>query len=133
MNEDQGTEIRKVRRKSFLLLPAIGLMNRLSYPRKFLLISVFFLAALALVMYFLLLEVNERIEFTVKETVGTQYLRPMVKLFLDAGEARRLARVFHRGEGTTRPELVRKLAEIDDDLKSVEAVDQALGAQLNST
>ena len=88
MNELQGTEIRKARRKSLILLPAIGLMNRLSYPRKFLLISVFFLAALALVMYFLLLEVGERIDFTVKETVGTRYLRPMVKLFLDAGEAR---------------------------------------------
>jgi len=133
MSDDQGTEVRKVRRQSVLLLPAIGLMNRLTYPRKFLLISVFFLAALGLIMYFLLLELGERIDFTVKETVGTQYLRPMVKLFLDAGEARRLARVYHRGQDTTRPELVRKLSEIDEDLRAVDAVDQRLGTQLDST
>ena len=133
MNDPQPTEVRKSRRPSGVLLPAIGLMNRLTYPRKFLLISVFFLAALALILYFLHIELGERIDFTAKETIGTQYLRPVVKLFIDAGEARRLGRVYHRGEATKRPELVRKMGEIDDDLHAVEAVDQKLGAELNST
>jgi hypothetical protein len=40
-------------------------MNHLSYPRKFLLISILFLAPLSLAMYFLLHELGDRIEFTI--------------------------------------------------------------------
>src|SRR5207248_1098811 len=133
MTPTEGTETRRGRRKSALLLPAVSLMNRLTYPRKFLLISVLFLAALGLIMYFLLNELGERIDFTAKEIVGTRYLRPLVQVFRHAGEARRLARVYARGERTSRPELVRKLADIDEDLKAVDAVDRDLGVSLNST
>src|SRR5687768_14642203 len=119
MNPSDPTEVRRARQKSLLLRPAVALMNRLTYPRKFFLISVFFLAPLALVMYFLILELGDRIDFTAKEIVGTRYLRPMVKLFLDSGEARRMARVYHRGERTVRPQLNRKLADIDEALGAV--------------
>jgi PAS domain S-box-containing protein len=127
------TEIRKARQKSALLRPAVALMNRLTYPRKFFLISLFFLAPLALVMFFLLQELGERIDFTKKEIIGTRYLRPMVKLFLDAGEARRRVRVFHRGDKTAHSDVVQLLSVIDQDLKAVGGVDKELGESLKST
>src|SRR5436190_2657504 len=114
-------------------MPAVGLMNRLTYPRKFLLISVLFLAALGLVMYFMLVEFGKSIEFTAKEIEGARYLRPLIALYRDAGEARRLARVYARGDRTSRPEVVRKLAQIDLDVAAVEAVDRELGASMDST
>ena len=128
-----ATEVRKARQKSFFLRPAVALMNRLTYPRKFFLISLFFLAPLALVMAFLLQELGERIDFTVKETLGTRYLHPMVDLFLEAGEARRLTRIYQRGDGIIRPQLVRKLSDIDQAIASVEVVDRELGERLKST
>ena len=123
----------QAKHRSALLKPAIALMNRLTYPRKFVLISVFFLANLTLVMYFLVNEFNDRIEFTVKELEGTRYLRPLVRLFLHAGEARRLARIYHRGDAAGLATLKNRLADIDDDLRAVETVDRALGASLQST
>jgi len=124
---------RKARPKNALLLPAVSLMNRLTYPRKFLLISVLFLAALGLVMYFMLVEFGKSIDFTAKEIEGTRYLRPLIALYRDAGEARRLARVYARGDRTSRPEVVRKLAQIDQDIAAVDEVDRQLGVSMNST
>ena len=47
--------------------PAIALMNRLTYPQKFLLISLLFILPLVLVMYLLLTELSLRREFSQKE------------------------------------------------------------------
>ena len=60
-----------------LLAPAVALMNRLSYPRKFALISLLFVLPLALVMYILLSEIDDRIAFAGKETQGIRYLLPV--------------------------------------------------------
>src|SRR6185295_9014266 len=133
MTEPDNTELRRVRRKSALLQPAIALMNRLTYPRKFLLISVLFLGLLALIMYFLVQQLDESIDFTVKETVGTRYLRPLVQVYRHVGEARRLAKVYARGERSSRPQLQRKLADIEEDIKEVEIVNRELGITLNTT
>src|SRR5439155_6593688 len=101
--------------------------------QKFLLISLFFAAPLAVVLYFLLSEFGDRIEFTRKETLGSRYLRPVMRVFRSAGEARRLARDYAQGDRAARPELVRKLSQIDEELKGVEVVDRELGTALNST
>lgn len=61
--------------------PAIALMNRLKYPQKFLLISLVFILPLALVMNFLMTELDSRIEFTQKEIYGNIYLRPINQLW----------------------------------------------------
>jgi sigma-B regulation protein RsbU (phosphoserine phosphatase) len=64
-----------------LFRPAIALMNRLKYPQKFLLISLVFILPLALVMNFLITELDSRIEFTQKEIYGNIYLRPINQLW----------------------------------------------------
>lgn len=57
--------------------PATTLMNRLKYPQKFAVISLVFAIPLALVMYFWIAEINDRIEFSRKEVHGDAYLRPL--------------------------------------------------------
>ena len=66
-----------------LFKPAIALMNRLKYPQKFFLISLLFVLPLALVMNFLLSEINSRVEFAQKEIYGNAYLRPISQLWKD--------------------------------------------------
>jgi hypothetical protein len=134
LSAPESSDLRRAaRRKNFILLPAVRLMNRLTYPRKFFLISVLFLAALGLVMTFMQIEFRKSIDFTAKEIEGTRYLAPLVDLYRDAGEARRLLKVFARGEKTMRPEVNRKIADIDKDLQAVGEIDRELGVSMEST
>jgi sigma-B regulation protein RsbU (phosphoserine phosphatase) len=58
----------------------IHLMNRLSYPQKFILIGFLFAMPLTLVTYLFISEINSRIEFAQKEIYGNEYLRPLRQL-----------------------------------------------------
>jgi len=49
-------------------------MDRLTYPRKFLLISVLFGIPLALATYFLFGEINDSLEIARRQVVGLRYL-----------------------------------------------------------
>ena len=124
---------RRTRPRNPFLSPAVAVMNRLKYPQKFLLISLLFAAALGLVMTFLLKELGDRIEFTRKETLGSRYLRPLVPLLREGGEARRLYRAFIAGDRAVRPALLGKLSDMEALLAQVEAIDREIGGDLNST
>ena len=58
------------------IAPAVAVMNRLTYPRKFALISLLFVTPLALVMGLLISEIDAQIGFARKEIQGIRYLRP---------------------------------------------------------
>ncbi|NJK59963.1 MAG: SpoIIE family protein phosphatase [Oscillatoriales cyanobacterium SM2_1_8] len=58
--------------------PAIALMNRLNYPKKFLLISTLFILPLVLVAGLLFSEIHDRVAFAQKERVGITYLRALL-------------------------------------------------------
>ncbi|TAE66390.1 MAG: HAMP domain-containing protein [Oscillatoriales cyanobacterium] len=58
----------------------IHLMNRISYPQKFILIGFLFAMPLVLMMYLLISEINTRVDFAQKEIYGNQYLRPLRQL-----------------------------------------------------
>ncbi|WP_373693587.1 SpoIIE family protein phosphatase [Limnofasciculus baicalensis] len=62
--------------------PAIALMNRLKYPQKFAAISCLFILPLSLVTYFLISEIQTRINFAAKEIIGNSYLRPLSELWV---------------------------------------------------
>src|SRR5688572_8221460 len=95
-----------------VLMPARALMDRLKYPQKFLLISVLFLLPLAVVMYLLLSEINERVDFAQREIEGDRYLRPLRKMQENIWESRLLATGYTAGDVTLRPDLVRSQGEI---------------------
>ncbi len=115
-----------------LLRPARWVMDRLTYPRKFALVSMLFMLPLAAVMYFLLAEVNSNIEFARKELDGTRYLRAVRQLQHQIGQGVHAAQRYAHGKALLRPELIRKQADIDDALARLEAVDAELGARLGT-
>src|SRR4030095_2045812 len=63
-----------------LFTPAIALMNRLTYPRKFVLISLLLVAPLALALTFLILSIDTGVGVARLELQGNAYLRPLRKL-----------------------------------------------------
>ncbi|MBL8793967.1 MAG: response regulator [Planctomycetia bacterium] len=116
-----------------LLRPAVALMNRLNYPWKFTLISTLFALPLILVMYLLISEINDRIEFSHKEIEGVRYLRPLRGLNEHVQQSRLLAYDYHQGQVALRPELIRKQAEIDADLEALALVERELGETLRTS
>ena len=118
---------------ALIVAPAIALMNCLTYPRKFLLISFLFILPLSLVLYFLISEINTNIAFAENELFGTRYLRSLRALTHHLVQSRLLARSEAPGQLPQRDELSRKLAEIEDDLRTVASVDAELGLRLQTT
>jgi PAS domain S-box-containing protein len=116
-----------------LLGPAIALMNRLRYPQKFLLISMLFLAPLALVLVLLIVEVNAKADFAQKELYGDTYLRTVRKLFEHTLQEQSVAHAYLNGDTKLRPNLTSIQAQIDDDFSALSAIDRELGSRLQTT
>ena len=108
-------------------------MNRLTYPRKFLLISFLFILPLSLVLYFLISEINTNIGFAEKELLGTRYLRSLHALTDHLVQSRLPARSKATGQLPQRDEVRRTPAEFDDDLRAVASIDAELGLRLQTT
>src|SRR5262245_1044764 len=64
-----------------MFAPAVGLMNRLTYPRKFLLITGLFGLPLALVIALLFGEINQSLAIARRQTLGLRYLTAIQPLF----------------------------------------------------
>jgi signal transduction histidine kinase/DNA-binding response OmpR family regulator len=110
-----------------LLAPAVALINRLSDPRKFALVSLLFVLPLGLVVYVLVSEIDERIEFARKEADGVRYLAPVRALVEHVAQGRVLAHDYARGHDDLRPELVSKQEEIAEDVAVLAALEVELG------
>ncbi len=119
--------------RAAVLQPARRLMDRLSYPRKFLLIFLLFALALALTLYLLVSEINNAIRFAEKEIAGVQYLRPLRALQEQLAHSRLMAAAYMAGQPDQRPALVGAQALIQGTLKELDAVDAEVGQELEST
>jgi signal transduction histidine kinase/DNA-binding response OmpR family regulator len=115
-----------------LLLPARWLMDRLTYPRKFALVSLLFVLPLVAVLYFLLAEINNGVEFAQKEIKGNEYLRTVRHLQHEVGEGQYLATLYAQNKTVLRPDLVRQQSRIDDVVAHLLKVDKDLDQALNT-
>jgi hypothetical protein len=116
-----------------LFTPAIALMNRLTYPRKFTLISLLLAVPLALALWFLILSINTGVQVAQFELNGTAYLRPLRKLLEHALINKQLSNDFLSGNPGLSTALLDNQARIDEYLRATGAVDQQFGADLNTT
>ena len=116
-----------------ILAPAVAVMNRLTYPRKFALISLLFAVPLCWVMWQLFSEIDQRIRSTRKELLGTAYLRPLRRLSTDVNHSRILALRLAREGIAHRPDVVRLQSTIESDVQELLALDARLGRELKSS
>jgi PAS domain S-box-containing protein len=98
-----------------LFNPAIWLMNRLTYRWKFGLISLLFIAPLALVMSLFVVSINKQIASARKEIQGGVYLRPLRQLL----------------EHSLHP--LASWSQANSDFERLRNVDQRLGASLKTS
>ncbi|MBI3735259.1 hypothetical protein HY256_01955, partial [Candidatus Sumerlaeota bacterium] len=116
-----------------MLLPAVALLNRLRYPQKFALISLFFILPLALVLFLLISEINSRVVFAQKEKDGDTYLRGLRVLMEHVPVAKQAAHDLLLGEVIRQPDLSSIQVKIDKAFADSAGVDRLLGEELRST
>ncbi len=113
--------------------PATGLMNRLTYPQKFLLISLLFLLPLAVGLTILISLLNTDMAFARKELDGTAYLRPLRTLLAHTIEEQLLAERYFSGETTLEPQVLAQHEQLKADLAALSAVEARLGPRLGTS
>lgn len=115
-----------------LLKPARQLMDKLTYPRKFLLIFLLFALPLGLTLYLLVSEINSSIRFAEKEIAGARYLRPLRALQEQVARSRLAAAEYMAGQTGQRPEVVRIQADIQGVLREVDKIEALVGQELET-
>ena len=116
--------------------PAVGLMNRLSYPRKFVLICLLFTLPLGFALVQLMSAIGSEMAAAQAEMRGVTYLRPAGSLLRHVVEHQALVDSFHPGEGADpalRQAILDKQAQVDADLATIAALDRRDGAALGSS
>jgi PAS domain S-box-containing protein len=126
----------------FLLAPAVGVMNRLSYPRKLLLVGLLFAVPLGLLLYLLVGELDDRISFTQKAIHGLQFIQPLRPLLTSTTSSRLLAHDCAAARSTVPPredlaELQKEVEGLQQRISSymttLEQLDHRFGAELETT
>jgi len=112
--------------------PGIGLLNRLRYPHKFLVIGVVFLAPLVVMGYFLINEVNQRISFMEQERLGVEYIAQLRKPIADIQQHRGMSAAFLNGDASFRARMEQRQATIDSQFASLRSIDARLGSALKT-
>ncbi len=111
----------------------IHLMNRLSYPQKFILIGFLFALPLTLVIYLLISEINSQVNFAQKEIYGNEYLRPLRQLRQDIPQLQ-LLDYQPLNTNLSQPQFRAELeAKIDSNFQNLANTDSRLGNLLKST
>ncbi len=118
---------------STLFRPAIALMDRLKYVQKFFLISLLFALPLTLLLYLLISEIDERIDFAHREIHGNAYLRPLRQLLEHIPQHGLLAYGYLSGSVSIRQDdLLSQSFQIEEDFKALGNVEARLGHLLST-
>ena len=91
--------------------PAIRLLNRLTLPQKFALISFFFAVPLVLVLSFLSTRIQQQISVAALEADGVDYLTPLNALHNELPQAMSLASAYLQKQGFAMEQLNAVLAD----------------------
>ncbi|HQZ66685.1 MAG TPA: response regulator [Planctomycetaceae bacterium] len=112
--------------------PAVRLLNHLKYPHKFGLIGFVFALPLGLLTWFLVSELNERIEFSENEQRGNAYISVVHEFASDLRDHRGLT-WSRKGRPETEADLPRVKKQLEDDIERLNVVDRKLGTTLQTT
>jgi len=116
-----------------LFAPAVLILNRLRYPQKFLLITALFALPLGVVMSFFMSVVEHDIEFSRRENMGVDYIRPLDSVVQHIQQHRALTVAFLSGAPDFQKQYEAKQVEIDADIRQVDAIDRRFDSILKSS
>ncbi len=119
--------------QKMIFQPSINFLNRLTYSRKFLLITVVFLVPIIILTYQLASQFGADINFARKERKGVAYLSPTLSLLQHVQQHRGAANTFLSGDATFKDIMAQKQALIVEDIAAIDSVEQAYGIELKSS
>ncbi len=115
-----------------IVSPAASLMNKLSYPRKMILISTIFIIPLMTSLYMLNGQLNININFAEKERLGVEYIQQLRKLTEHIPAHRGMTNAYLAGDESFQSKIMAKRTEINADITAVDEVDAKLGEILET-
>lgn len=110
-----------------LLKPAIALMSQLSYPRKMVVISIFFMVPLVAVSVLLMGELGSKIEATEKEQRGLEYIKALRQIYQHFPQHRGMTNGYLNGAVAFKEKILAKRAAIKSDIAAIDAIDERFG------
>ena len=115
-----------------IVSPAASLMNKLSYPRKMILISTIFIIPLMTSLYMLNGQLNININFAEKERLGVEYIQQLRKLTEHIPAHRGMTNAYLAGDESFQSKIMAKRTEINADITAIDEVDAKLGEILET-
>src|SRR5262245_47194498 len=113
-----------------LLSPAVALMQRLRYPRKFLLISLLFSVPLGLLTYLWLDQIATQLAFTRQERAGLEYGSALTRLIEPLQRSQALSVLVMTGDPVATTQLAAERTRIMAAADWLDGLDNTLGGRL---
>ncbi len=116
-----------------LFTPAILIMNKLSFPKKFSLIDIIILSIYTFLFYSFTTEILDKINFSAKERTGVEYNYPVKNLIINLISHRDLVNRYFILDKTLLDKITEKQKEIDDIFKSIDIMESKYATTLKTT
>jgi len=110
-----------------LVRPAIGLMARLTFAQKMMLIAAVFALTIASSLFTMNQQINEAIAFARQELQGVEYLEPITPLLQHLQQHRGAAAGYLGGDRASAQVMKQKQQAIEEDIRKVDEVDRRYG------
>ena len=111
---------------------AIQLMNRLSYPKKMILISIVFLVPIVLLISLLLNQLGAGIATAEKESRGLEYIKTVRQLYQHMPQHRGMTNAYLNGASDFRSKILDKRKAIIADIAAIDAINSRLGDEFSA-
>lgn len=115
-----------------ILSPVVKLMNKMKYGYKFLLIGLIFVAQISALMYCLINEMNDKIEFAQKEKAGTEYIKAVIPFFVSVQEHQMYAYLSNNNDNLAKEKIISKQKDVEKSIKNIDMIEQKYGGVLIS-
>ncbi len=110
----------------------IELMNRLTYPKKMLLISAVFLVPIIMLISLLLVELGTGISAAEKEVRGLEYIKTVRQLYQNLPQHRGMTNAYLNGESSYKSKIIEKRQAIIADIAAIDSIDNRLGDEFGT-
>jgi methyl-accepting chemotaxis protein len=116
-----------------LFKPAMSLMNRLKYPKKFAVIFLIFLIPITSLLTLETKQLNEDVNMSNKQRNGLQYSVAIRTLVQQVQQHRGLAAIYLGGKVETKDNVDKKQLDIQSAIEKVDELDSKYGKDLSTT
>jgi methyl-accepting chemotaxis protein len=117
----------------FLFKPAIILMNRLKFIKKFGLIFIISLLPMSLILINLIIQLNSKIEVNNNQMIGLNYNSAIRLLAQHAQQHRGLSSTYLSGNISVKDQILAKQGEIQKDMENIDSLDNKYGTLLKTS